>query len=402
MRKIWLWIGAGLVALVLLLVLRKHEPPQAPFTRVKRLTLVSNLPTNGKVEPLMWQSARSESAGLLSAVPVKEGEYVNDGAVLARVSQPGAPEELAGARARAAQFRSDLETLRRGGKSEQIAELDASIAKAQFDRDVAQHDYETLGRLVKQQAATSFEVQTAKQRLDAANLAIRTLTARRQALVSPNDVAAGRARVAEAESEQQSAQAKLATGVVRAPISGTVYSLPARRGTYVNAGDLIANVGILDQLRVKVFVDEPELGRIKVGLPVRITWDGLPGRVWEGSVERMPTEIVSLGSRQVGEVWVTIANQQHDLVPGTTVNAEVRTDVAPNTLAVPKAALRRDRGPVGVYVLRGGRLAWQPVTTGTSDVSNVSIRGGLKEGELVMMPTDIPLKEGDRVRALVQ
>ncbi len=170
----------------------------------------------------------------------------------------------------------------------------------------------------------------------------------------------------------------------------------------MNAGDLIANVGILDQLRVKVFVDEPELGRIKVGLPVRITWDGLPGRVWEGTVERMPTEIVSLGSRQVGEVWVTIPNQQHDLVPGTTVNAEVRTDVAQHALAVPKAALRRDRGPVGVYVLRNGHLAWQPVKTGTSDVSNVSIRAGLKEGELVMMPTDVPLKEGDRARPLLQ
>ena len=135
---------------------------------------------------------------------------------------------------------------------------------------------------------------------------------------------------------------------------------------------------------------------------MRITWDGLPTRVWEGVVERMPTEIVALGTRQVGEVWATIVNQQRDLVPGTTVNAEVRTDVAQNALVIPKAALRRDRGPVGVYVLRGGRLVWQPVSTATSDVTNTSITKGLKEGELVLLPTDTPVKEGDRVRALVQ
>jgi HlyD family secretion protein len=402
LRRAWIWVVALVIILVLLLVLRKHEPPQVAFTKVKRGTIVSNLPTNGKVEPLEWESVRAEATGLIASVPVKEGQKVAAGAIIARLSQPGAAQELAGASARAAQYRNALETLHRGGQSEQLAELDAGIAKARFDREVADRDYHTLQRLVEKQAATNFEVVSAKQRLDAAELAIKTLALRRQALVSPNDVAAGRARLAEAEADQQSAEVKLDTSVVRSRISGTVYSLPARPGNYVNAGDLLANIGNLDQLRVKVFVDEPELGRIKVGLPVRITWDGLPTRVWEGVVERMPTEIVALGTRQVGEVWATIVNQQRDLVPGTTVNAEVRTDVAQNALVIPKAALRRDRGPVGVYVLRGGRLVWQPVSTATSDVTNTSITKGLKEGELVLLPTDTPVKEGDRVRALVQ
>ncbi len=389
-------------AIVLLLLLRKHEPPVLAFSRVTRRTIVSNLPTNGKVEPLEWQSVRAETAGLISAVPVKEGQSVPAGAVIARISQPGASQDLAGAEARAAQFRSDLETLRRGGKSASLAELDAALAKARFDRDVAQHDTEVLQRLVQQQAATDIEVQNAKQRLGAAELAIQTLTQRRQALVGPNDILAGRARVAEADADTQAAEAKLASGIVRSPIAGIVYSLPGRPGLYVNAGDLIANVGTLDQLRVKVFVDEPDLGRIRVGMPVRITWEGLPGREWDGSVERLPTEIVSLGSRQVGEVWVTIVNSKHDLVPGTTVNVEVRTDVSRDALVIPKAALRRDRGPLGVYVLRGGRLAWQPITIGSADVTITAVLKGLKEGELVMLPTDTPVKEGDRVTPVVQ
>ncbi len=402
MKRLWLWIVAGIVALVLLALLRKHEPPQVPVTRVKRQTLVSNLPTNGKIEPLEWRAVRAEASGLISAVPVKEGQNVPAGAVIARISQPGAMEDLAGAEARASQSRSELDTLRHGGKSEQLADIDANIAKSTFDRDVAQHDYELLQRLVQKQAATNSEVLLAKQRMDAATLSIRNLTQRRQSLVSASDIAAGRARLAAAQADQESAAAKLAIGIVRSPMAGTVYSLPARAGNYVDAGGLIANVGNLDQLRVRVFVDEPDLGRIRVGMPVHINWEGLPGRVWDGSVERLPTEIVPLGSRQVGEVWVTIPNSQRDLVPGTTVNAEVRTAVAPNALVIPKAALRRDRGPVGVYVVRGGRLAWQPIKTGTSDVSSASIVQGLKEGELVLLPTDIAVKEGDRIRPLIQ
>jgi len=45
----------------------------------------------------------------------------------------------------------------------------------------------------------------------------------------------------------------------------------------VNVGDTAANVGRLDRLRVRVYVDEPELGRVAEGQPVTITWDALPG-----------------------------------------------------------------------------------------------------------------------------
>ena len=58
---------------------------------------------------------------------------------------------------------------------------------------------------------------------------------------------------------------------VRAPISGVVYSREARSGSYVNPGDLIANIGRLERLRVRVYVDEPELGRVMEGQPVTIT-----------------------------------------------------------------------------------------------------------------------------------
>jgi len=402
LKKVWLIVGGAAAVIFLLLLFRKSEPPVLAFSAVKRQTLVSMLPTNGKVEPLEWQSVRAATPGMVTSVAVREGQDVPVGTLIARISQPGLEDDLHSAEARASQYRSDLKSLEGGGKSSDIADLEALLAKAQFEHEQAQMEYDSLKRLYEKQAATRVEVLLAKARVDAAALSIRTLQERRAALVGPNDLSAGQARVGEAEADLRAEQVKLGIGTVRSPMAGVAYSLPAKPGAYVKAGDLIANVGRLDEMRVKVFVDEPELGRVHIGLPVVIRWDGLPNREWEGTVERMPTEIVPLGSRQVGEVWVTIRNQNRALVPGVTVNAEIRTSTAPNALTIPKTALRRDRNPAGVYVLRAGHLAWQPVKTGIADVSNIAIVDGLQEGDLVLLPTDVPVKEGDRVRAVVQ
>lgn len=401
MKRAWIGVAIVLAIVVLALLLRKHEPPLVAVVRVKRETLVSTLPTNGKIEPIEWEAVRAEAAGVVREVNVRDGQTVA-GAVIARISQPGLQQDLAGAEARTSESRSALSTLQGGGNTSQISDLNAELARAEFDRDTARRDYESLSRLADKQAATRVEVMAAKKRLDAAEIAIQTTKARLAALVGSNDVAAGRARLAEAESAANNTRQRLALGVVRTPIAGTVYSLPVRPGTYVNVGDLIANVGNLDRLRVKVFVDEPELGRIRIGMPVRITWDGLPGRVWEGTVERLPTEIVPLNARQVGEVWVTISNTGRDLVPGTTVNAEIQTNVATDALVIPKAAIRHDRNPPGVFVLRDNRVFWQTLVTGPSDITNTTVLRGLREKELVILPSDQPLKTGDRARPSYQ
>jgi HlyD family secretion protein len=176
-------------------------------------------------------------------------------------------------------------------------------------------------------------------------------------------------------------------------MAGTVYDLPAREGAYLNVGDPVASVGKLDPVRVRVYVDEPELGRIAVGEQVRITWDALPGRQWDGEVDRKPAEVVALGSRQVGEVLCTIGNPGGELTPGTNVNAFILAEVVQDALTIPKTAVRRDNG-TGVFVLNGGVLKWQPVKTGVGDALRIQVVSGLRQGEAVAEPSDLALKDG--------
>ena len=398
-RYIVMLVLAPLLALGFWGYTKNHEPPETPFIKVRRETLISNLITNGKVEPLRFASVRVDMAGSVVELPVKEGQTIAQGAELARLRVPDLDAQLAAAQSRMEQAKAALDNIERGGRKAELVEIDGSIAHAKLDRDGDLRNYNVLDRLEKKQAATREQVELAQRKLEQANLEIDSLERKRAALITSSDKAVAEARLHEAEADIRLAQRRIADAVVRSPIAGTVYNLPVRLGAYLNPGDLVAGVGVLDRLRVRVYVDEPELGRVSVGFPVKITWDALPGRGWPGVVEQLPTEIHPLGTRQVGEVLCTIENPQHVLVPGTNVNAEIRARVVENALTIPKEAMRRDASGVGVFVLAGDAIQWRAIKAGTSSISRVQVTDGLAEGDAVALPTDFALREGERVRA---
>jgi HlyD family secretion protein len=377
---------------------KKTEPSEIRFAKVRRETLVSTLPTNGKVEPIQWQSVRVESEGLVEKVPVQEGQVVAKGALLAQLSQSGLAAGMSAAAARVAQAQADLATLEAGGKSAELVEIDNNLAKARLEREAAIREYNVLKRLAEKQAATSNDVQQAQGRLREADLQIQGLQRRRAALVGKSDKAVAVARLHEAEAALALQRTRIAQTQIRAPISGLVYGLKIRPGSFLQPGDELGNIGQLDRVRVRVYVDEPELGRVAVGQPVDITWSARPGKHWKGTVEKSATGIIALGTRQVGEVLCTIDNPDHELVPGTNVDAEIRTTVVESALTIPRETLRREASGLGVYRLDGETIRWRPVETGASSITRIAIAQGLQEGDAIALPSEEVLKDGERVK----
>ncbi|HWB82872.1 MAG TPA: efflux RND transporter periplasmic adaptor subunit [Bryobacteraceae bacterium] len=397
MKNFLLLVAIGVLAVLAWGILRKSRPPKVDFVRVKRQTLVSTLPTNGKVEPYEWQAVRVESAGLVGKVPVHEGQTVSKGDVLATLSNPEIQASIQQAEAQVAEARANLTLLESGGNQSQQTEITNNLASARLRLQEEQKDYAALQRLAQKQAATRADVDAAERKVQATTLEIQGLERRRSALVNKNEVAAAQARLQDAQAALNLARQREGQSVLRAPLAGVVYGLTARPGMYLNTGDLVANVGRLDRLRVRVYVDEPELGRVSKGQPVTITWDGLPGHEWHGTVETKPASIQTLGTRQVGEVVCTIENPGGDLIPGTNVFADIRTAVVQNALVIPKEVLRHDSQGTYVLALRGDTVERQPVQTAVSSVTLVQVSGGLVEGDAVALPADTPLKPGDRV-----
>jgi HlyD family secretion protein len=400
LKKLFLLVLlAGALAVILWGVLRRGEPPKVNFARVKRQTLVSTLPTNGKAEPSVWQAVRAETSGVVSRAPVEDGQAVAEGTVMAAITDLTLQGEIDTAQSKLNEARAALTSQEAGGRPSEFAEIDNNLARAQFELTQAKKSLVSLERLVAQHAATKQEVEAAREKVEQLELEIAGLDKRRRSLVSPQDVAAARARVADAQTALNLARQRGALTLVRSPMAGVVYGREVREGSYVNAGDLIANVGRMDQLRVRVYVDEPELGRVAVGQPVTITWDALPGQQWHGKVDRKPFAVQPLGSRQVGEVVCSIVNEGHALIPGTNVNAEIRTAVVENALVIPKEALRHDSQGDYVFVLKDGAIERRAVKKGASSLTMVQIVEGLTETDAAALPSDTPIKVGDRVTA---
>jgi HlyD family secretion protein len=311
---------------------------------------------------------------------------------LAELDAAEAQAELRSAEARQSAIRAELQILSQGGRATDRAGIDTAIDKATLDLKIAQDAYNRAVRARDKQIGTELEVRTAKEAVDRVQTQIQSLRQQRAALVTKEDHSGAEARLDEAKTAAQLAETRIRMSIVKAPIAGTVYQFDLKPGAYLNAGDLVATIGRLDHVHVKVYVDEPDLGRVMKGMPVAITWDALPGRQWKGSVDRTPTEIVTMGARQVGEVMCNIANPDMDLLPGTNVNAVILSETVENAITIPKEAVYRQQGQTGVYLLEGDRVRWRRITQRVNTTTRTQVTE-LKEGDAIALPSEKPLKD---------
>ncbi len=87
-------------------------------------------------------------------------------------------------------------------------------------------------------------------------------------------------------------RANLDKAKITAPIDGTVTSRFANAGEMLSAGAPIVTLSDLDKLRIEVEVGEFDAGRVRVGAPAQIRAEGYTGKVWKGTVEEIPDEVV--------------------------------------------------------------------------------------------------------------
>jgi HlyD family secretion protein len=395
-----LLVGAAVI--VMWVAMKKAAPPEVNFTKATRETLVSSLNTNGKVEPIEWMPVRSERAGVITRTWVSRGQFVRKGDPLVELDTRVASADLSKAQAAIQEAQAQQQVLTQGGRVGERQQIEADLARARLDLGAAQKSYQALERLVAKQAATRQELDSARQLVDQLELRIQALEKNKTALVTGIDKDIAKARLQEAQSSATVAQTNLDLSVIRAPMDGTVYDFDLRQGSYVNPGDPIAKVGRLDRVRVTVYVDEPDLGRVREGELVTITWDALPGHQWKGKVDKLPAQIVPLGTRQVGEVGCIIENPDRDLLPNANINADIQATVVDNAIAIPKEAIRRQGSETGVMLLQGDRVVWRKVTLGISNYTKSQVLSGLNDGDAVVLSSEKPVVSGSRVQPVFQ
>ena len=396
-RLLWLaplaLLGAGMWWAVTV----KNAPPEVRFTVAKTGPLVDTLMTNGKVEPVAYAAVRAERAGVLTKLPVEKGQTVAAGAVVAEIDSAEWRNATEAAEARVAQVQAELNVQQSGGRASDLADIDGQLAKLQLERQQAEAELTTVRRLIEKNAATKREAQVLEDRIAQIQQQRSALESRRAVLFTAADRSVLEARLREARTAVAAARDKQGQGILRAPMGGVVYQVDPRVGSFLNPGDLVANIGRVDELLVKVFIDEPELGRVAPGMAALITWDAMPAKQWEGRVATMPAQIVTMGTRQVGEVSVRIANVEKALPPGANINAAIRSREAAQAVTIPRESLRREGGEQGVYVLVGNVVQWRAVKLGVTNITHAQVLEGVAAGDRVVLATDVPIRAGQTV-----
>lgn len=369
--------------------------PVVPFAKATRGRLESTLTTNARIEPSAWAAIRAPMAGRLSSLSLALGGSVRQGQTVGHMESDAARAAVVSAESELEQARAAVALATRGASPAVRAELDGSLATARVEEANAARRLKNLEALVAVQAATRAELDQAAGRL-ALVRATREGVQKRLAALGPDEPerASALARQRNAEAALALARSLATRTAVTSPIAGTVYSLAVKQGAVLENGATIAEAGDLDALRARIQVDEPELGRVAAGMPVAFTWDAQPGRTWNGTVEKLPVQIVTEGARHVGEVLCRVDNPGRTLPAGANVNATILSKIVESALIVPREALRREEGRTVVYVLASGHLERRAIRTGVASITHVEVLDGLREGEQVALPTEVPLQPG--------
>jgi len=221
-----------------------------------------------------------------------------------------------------------------------------------------------------------------------------------QNFISRQALDEARANLDIARARMNQEQVALDKTVIRAPFAGVVGLRQVSPGAYVKKGDDIVRLDALSKLKLEVPVPEIYLARVRIGLPVKVTIDALPGQTFTGTVHAVDP-VIDVASRNL-RVRARIANPRHVLKPG--MFARVSADLGGKTRAilVPEQVIVPRGDGNFVFVVVDGKAQLRPVKLGQREPGRVEVVDGLKVGETIVLDGQIKLRPGVPVVTLEQ
>lgn len=305
--------------------------------------------------------ARLDSADLAEEVALRKAEVEAARAALAELLAGSRPEEIAEAQAAARQAQARLDEMLAGSRRQEIAAARAAVERAKAETERAQADAQRYAGLYKKQIVsaqqndavrTAYETARARQheaeeqlklveegpRQEQIDQARAALAQARERFVLVKEgprretIDQARARLEQARQEMALAETRAGYALLASPLSGVVLSKNVEPGEYVAAGTPIVTVGDLQNVWVRAYINETDLGRVKVGQRVRVTTDTYPGKRYEGRVsfiasqaEFTPKNVQTEKERVrlMYRVKIDIRNPNMELKPGMPADGEI-------------------------------------------------------------------------------
>jgi HlyD family secretion protein len=359
----------------------KKDAPQSPVKTGKAeiADVQVKVTEVGNVQPEVKVDVKSAVSGKVTTIFHRDGDTVRRGDVLARVEP-------------------DL------NQAQSLAETKNALSSAQIRYEQTKKNYDqdhtlfTQGLLAnKQNRDSESEYLSAKQELEKAQ--------EKYNLVEKSGIPIG-----------QSPEKFEGSNVV-APMDGVVLTKNVEIGESItsgvssfNAGTILFTVADVSKMIVKAGVNEVDIGKIRVGMPVKVTLDAYPKVAFQGRIDRIAPAVRIDDKVRVFDVEVRLDAQGRELRSGMTANIEVKGEQKQKVLTVPvESVFSRDDGEI-VFVkkkvdpkaleaaaknkkkdAKADKDAWKTffekraVVTGLADNAHVEIVKGVKAGEEVAL-----------------
>ena len=368
MKRYIKFIVAGIILLIFIgtfiFLWAKSQPQPVVYDEftpkvmdIKKTTVVT-----GKIEPRNEVNVKPQISGIITRIMKEAGEMVQAGEIIAKVKVVPDMNQLSGAQAR----------VRLADINMKQAKVDYEREKVLFDKGlVAADEYDKIRQAYRQARE---EVTAAKDNLQV----VRDGVSRSNANTSST--------------------------LIRSTISGLILDVPVKVGNTVilsntfNDGTTIATVANMGDLIFRGNIDETEVGKLVVGMPMKILIGAMQDTRLEARLEYVsPKAVESNGANQF-EIKAAIRGVSGTKIrSGYSANAEIVLASAPRVLTVPESTIEFSGNDTYVYIVKGSGVSKtyerRRVVTGISDGINIEIKSGLTAKDKVRGPKVIAVQE---------
>lgn len=348
------WAATALVIILLFIFLTGKKPIAVKAFELKpgELRVVVNATTTSTVKSETEVTLSAQRTGRVVRLPVKEGDVVKAGALIAQL---------------------DL--------TEESVQTESALSQSRATYEEAEKNLKRIEDLFN-------KGMVAQQDLDASRRAYEV--AKSQYLAAAED-----------------AGVKRNYSVIKAPFDGVIAKKYTEVGELLLPGKQIVTIVNPDRIYVLATIDEVDVGRLRLGQSVTITVDAFPGEKFQGTVRRI-SPIVSGGKLETrtADVWIYFGKKDTRMKPGMSADVEILITTLRDVLSVPSQAVIEREGKKQVYIVEGksirpgatARARLTPVEIGETNWSFTQITKGLSSGEYVITTPEVEgLKNGVKV-----
>jgi membrane fusion protein (multidrug efflux system) len=280
------------------------------------------------------------------------------------------------------------------GESQVVAKTSGVALQVLVEEGQVVHAGQVLVRLDAARAELQAAQSAAQMRKLEANYQ-RSVTLADQKLMSANDIDQIKYDLENARAANRLANLEVSYANVVAPISGVIAERKIKTGNFVQINTPIFRIVDNSRLEATLNVPEREVATLAPGLKVDLAVDALPGKKFEGTIDRI-SPVVDSGSGTFRVVCAFAGGGS--LQPGMFGRIRIDYDQRTDALVVPRIALLEDEGDPAVYAVKAGKAVRVSVKLGYLDGQWAEVRSGLKVGDQVVTAGKVALREGSPVQ----